>query len=127
TGWQPLYETTKAPKAGEKVTSQAPKFDNLDTDDVKEELTAGELTAQDEFKEPTKFDLADGFKAPKGYKVNVDRRTGEVSVTFPKDAAFKSEIEVPVKVTYKDKTTAVGNARFVLTEMRDADKVEPEY
>ena len=127
TGWQPLYERTEAPKAGEQVTSQAPTFDNTDTEDDVEKLTAEELTAKDADKQPTGFKLADGFKAPKGYTVRVDRKTGEVSVTFPKHAPYKSELEVPVQVTYKDKTTAVGSARFVLTSKQDADKVEPQY
>ena len=125
-GWQPHYEETPA-KPGEPATSKAPTFDNTETDDV-EKLSAEKLKAQDATKEPTKFALPETFEVPEGYTVNVDESTGEVSVTFPKDAANKDSIEVPVQVTYKDGTTATGTARFVVKSTdRHSDKIEPEY
>ena len=128
-GWQPLYEKTEAKEIGKPAKSKAPTFDNTATDD-KEELTADELTKQDPKKKPTKFELAEGFEAPEGFAkdaIKVDPKTGEVSVTFPKDAPTKASLDVPVKVTYEDKTVATATAPFVLTAKRDADKVEPKY
>ncbi|MCZ9294582.1 YPDG domain-containing protein [Corynebacterium meitnerae] len=125
-GWQPLYEKTEAKEIGKPAKSKAPTFDNTATTDT-EKLTADELTKQDPKKKPTKFELAEGFTAPEGYTVEVDAATGEVSVTFPKDAPTKASLDVPVKVTYEDKTVATATAPFVLTAKRDADKVEPKY
>ena len=125
-GWQPHYEETPA-KPGEPTKSKAPTFDNTATDDV-EKLSAEELKAQDEKKAPTKFALPETFKAPEGYTVTVDEKTGEVSVTFPADAANKDSIEVPVQVTYQDGTTATGTAPFVVESTdRDSDQYTPEY
>ena len=125
-GWQPHYEETPA-TPGEPAKSKTPTFDNTETDDV-EKLSAEELKAQDATKEPTKFALPETFEVPEGYTVTVDEKTGEVSVTFPKDAANKDSIEVPVQVTYKDGTTATGTARFVVESTdRDSDKFVPEY
>ncbi|WP_210386501.1 YPDG domain-containing protein, partial [Corynebacterium sp. HMSC30G07] len=128
-GWQPHYEETKA-KPGEEAKSQAPTFDNTETDDV-EKLSAEELKNQDASKEANKFELPKGFEAPEGFAkdaIKVDPKTGEVSVTFPADAANKDSVEVPVKVTYKDGTTATGTARFVVESTdRHSDKLVPEY
>ncbi len=125
-GWQPHYEETPA-TPGVPATSKAPTFDNTETADV-EKLSAEELKAQDEKKAPTKFALPKTFEVPEGYTVTVDEKTGKVSVTFPKDAANKDSIEVPVQVTYKDGTTATGTAPFVVESTdRDSDKIEPEY
>ena len=128
-GWQPHYEETKA-KPGEEAKSKAPTFDNTETTDV-EKLTKDELTAQDASKEATKFELPKGFEAPEGFAkdaIKVDPKTGEVSVTFPADAANKDSVEVPVKVTYKDGTTATGTAVFVVESTdRHSDKLVPEY
>ena len=128
-GWQPHYEETKA-KPGEEEKSQAPTFDNTETDDV-EKLSAEELKNQDATKEATEFKLPKGFEAPEGFAkdaIKVDPKTGEVSVTFPADAANKDSVEVPVQVTYKDGTTATGTAVFVVESTdRHADKLVPEY
>ena len=126
-GWQPLYEETKTDKVEEPVTSKAPTFDNTDTKDV-EKLSADELKAQDANKEVTKYEVAEGFELPEGYaKPEVDPTTGEVTVTFPKDAASGARLEVPVKATFKDGTSATATAPFLLETVRDADGVEPEY
>ena len=122
--WAPEYEEQEG-KAGEPLNSGAPTFDRTDTDEV-EKLTAEELTKQDADKQPTKFELPETFTKPEGYDISVDETTGEVSVTFPKDAAPGTSLDVPVKVTYKDGTSATGVAPFkVATPV--ADTVEPEY
>ncbi|OFN78701.1 YPDG domain-containing protein, partial [Corynebacterium sp. HMSC074E01] len=126
-GWQPHYEETKVEQVETPVNSKAPTFDNTDTDEV-ENLTADELKAQVAEKEVTGYKLSEGFELPEGYKAEVDPATGEVTVTFPKNAPSGASLDVPVTVTYKDKTTATANAPFVLgTTDRDTDKLEPEY
>ncbi|MDK8891093.1 YPDG domain-containing protein [Corynebacterium macclintockiae] len=126
-GWQPHYEETKVDQVEVPKKSPAPTFDNTDTKDV-EKLSADELKAQAAEKEVTGYKLSEGFEIPEGYKVEVDPATGEVTVTFPKDAPSGASLDVPVTVTYKDKTTATANAPFVLgTTDRDTDKVEPKY
>ena len=126
-GWQPHYEETKVDQVEVPKKSPAPTFDNTDTKDV-EKLSADELKAQAAEKEVTGYKLSEGFEIPEGYKVEVDPATGEVTVTFPKEAPSGASLDVPVTVTYKDKTTATANAPFVLgTTDRDTDKVEPEY
>ncbi|OFP36028.1 hypothetical protein HMPREF2990_07310 [Corynebacterium sp. HMSC071B10] len=128
-GWQPLYGATQA-RPREVARSNAPAFDNTETDAV-ETLSAEELKAEDENKEPTKFALPDTFEYPEGFTeddIKVDPETGVVSVTFPADAANKDSLEVPVQVTYKDGTVATGIAPFVVESTeRHSDKLEPEY
>ena len=123
-GWVPQYEDTEG-KAGEKVTSKVPTFDNTTTDDV-ETLDAAGLTEQDADKEPTKFEIPADFQAPEGYDVEIDEMSGAVSVTFPADAPARSEINVPVQVTYKDGTTAPATATFTVAAGQNTD-FEPGY
>ncbi len=126
-GWQPQYESTAA-QPGEAATSKPPTFDSTKTENVREELTAEELTAEDANQEPTKFELAEGFSVPRDYEILVDPATGKVSVTFPQHASANADIDVPVKVTYKDGTSATGTAHFFLEVTdRTADQVQPEY
>ncbi|WP_210385585.1 YPDG domain-containing protein, partial [Corynebacterium sp. HMSC08F01] len=108
--WAPEYEQ-KEGKAGEPLNSGAPTFDRTDTDQV-EKLTAEQLTAEDADKQPTKFELPETFTVPEGYDISVDEATGAVSLKFPKGTAPGTTIDVPVKVTYKDGTTATGVAPF---------------
>ncbi|MCG7297419.1 YPDG domain-containing protein, partial [Corynebacterium afermentans] len=120
--WAPEYEPTEA-KPGETKSSGAPTFDRTDTDEV-EKLTAEQLAKQDPDKKPTKFELPEGFTVPEGYDVNVDEATGVVTVTFPAEDA--KSIDVPVKVTYEDGTTATGKAPFTVA-VDAADEFEPGY
>ena len=123
--WQPLYEATTADQAGVTVISMAPTFDNADTESV-EKLTAEQLRAHDPIREPMKFALTETFEAPEGYNISVDEATGEVSVAFPRDAATNTDIEVPVRVTYRDGTTATGTAYFRLDKQQDDEVTVPE-
>ena len=122
--WAPEYEEREG-KAGEPLNSGAPTFDRTDTDEV-EKLTAEQLAEQDADKQPEKFELPQTFTIPEGYDISVDEPTGEVSLTFPKDAAPGTTLDVPVKVTYADGTSATGVAPFkVATPV--ADTIEPSY
>ncbi|WP_210400223.1 YPDG domain-containing protein, partial [Corynebacterium sp. HMSC074A01] len=120
--WAPEYQSTEA-KPGETKSSDAPTFDRTDTNEV-EKLTAEQLAKQDPDKKPTKFELAEGFAVPKGYDVKVDEASGVVTVTFPAEDA--KSIDVPVKVTYEDGTTATGKAPFTVA-VDAADEFEPGY
>ena len=122
--WAPEYEE-QVGKAGKPLNSGAPTFDRTDTDEV-EKLTAEQLAEQDADKQPTEFVLPETFTIPEGYDISVDEVTGEVSLTFPEDAAPGTTLDVPVKVTYADGTSATGVAPFkVATPV--ADTIEPSY
>ena len=123
-GWNPAYEETEA-KIGETATSKAPTFDNSNTEEV-EKLSGEELKAKDANKEPTGYELSPNFTKPEGYEISVDPETGEVSVKFPADAPEGKDIDVPVKVNYKDGTSAFGSAPFKLAEST-SHTVEPKY
>ena len=122
--WAPQYEKQEG-KAGEPLNSGAPTFDRTDTDEV-ETLTAEQLAEQDADKHPTKYELPETFTKPDGYDISVDPETGDVSVTFPKDAAPGTTLDVPVKVTYADGTTATGTAPFAVAVDTNTT-VEPSY
>ena len=68
--------------------------------------------------EGSKFKIADGFTAPEGYEVTIDENTGEITVKFPDDSKLDKdtveEFDVPVTVTYPDKTTDEVKANFKL-------------
>ena len=123
-GWNPAYEETEA-KIGETAKSKAPTFDNSNTEEV-EKLSGEELKAEDANKEPDKYELSPNFEKPDGYEISVDPETGEVSVKFPSDAPEGKNIDVPVKVTYKDGTSAFGSAPFTLAEST-SHTVVPQY
>ncbi|QJC22593.1 Rib/alpha-like domain-containing protein [Arcanobacterium buesumense] len=104
--WSPSY----APKdviAGQKVTSD-PMFDNLQT----EEVETGAAP------ENTKFGL--GENPPAGATITMEH--GMISYTPPADTPT-SPVEVPVKVTYSDGSTAVVNAVFNVKGDSDGDGV----
>lgn len=70
----------------------------------------------------TTFEKPEDFKAPEGYKVEVDPKTGVVTVSVEKDeqgkpklnADSKEEFDVPVTVTYPDGTQDHPTANFKL-------------
>ena len=68
--------------------------------------------------EGSKFSIPADFKAPEGYEVKIDENTGEITVTFPDGSKLnkdtKEEFDVPVTVTYPDKTTDDVKANFKL-------------
>ena len=67
--------------------------------------------------EGSKFTIPEDFKAPEGYTVKIDENTGEITVTVDKDKLSKDTVEefdVPVTVTYPDKSTDTTKAKFEL-------------
>ncbi|MGJ4051458.1 YPDG domain-containing protein, partial [Corynebacterium macclintockiae] len=68
--------------------------------------------------EGSKFKITDGFTAPEGYEVKIDENSGEITVTFPDGSKLskdtKEEFDVPVTVTYPDKSTDEVKANFKL-------------
>ena len=68
--------------------------------------------------EGSTFKITDGFTAPEGYVVEIDENTGEITVTFPDKSKLNAdtveEFDVPVIVTYPDKSTDDTTANFKL-------------
>ncbi|WP_210400956.1 YPDG domain-containing protein, partial [Corynebacterium sp. HMSC034B08] len=66
----------------------------------------------------SKFAIGEDFKAPEGYVVEIDKNTGEITVTFPDGSKLSAdtaeEFDVPVTVTYPDKSTDKVKANFKL-------------
>lgn len=52
----------------------------------------------------TTFKIADDFKAPEGWTVKVDEKTGAISFTAPENAEEGASITVPVIAVYPDKS-----------------------
>ncbi|SEB28550.1 Rib/alpha/Esp surface antigen repeat-containing protein [Corynebacterium coyleae] len=75
--------------------------------------------------EGSKFKITDGFTAPEGYVVKIDENTGEITVTFPDESKLNKdtaeEFDVPVTVTYPDKSTDSTKANFKLDTDGDGD------
>ncbi|TRX44915.1 hypothetical protein FNY88_12770, partial [Corynebacterium guaraldiae] len=118
-GWQPNYEDTEGP-ADKELTSDAPTFDNTGTPDPEK------VAAEDLENKVDKYELPETFTVPEGYAVAVDEATGKVSVTFPDGTKPGTKLDVPVKVTYKDGTSATGSAKFVVKAPTNT-QVEPTY
>ena len=101
--YTPAYED-KLVVPGEE-TKSSPTFTDKDGKDVKAP-------------EGSKFKITDGFTAPEGYEVKIDENTGEITVTFPDGSKLNKdtveEFDVPVTVTYPDKTTDEVKANFKL-------------
>uniref|UniRef100_UPI001C52A777 YPDG domain-containing protein n=1 Tax=Nosocomiicoccus ampullae TaxID=489910 RepID=UPI001C52A777 len=66
--------------------------------------------------EGTKFKIDENFTVPEGYTVEIDENTGVITVTAPEelDGDTVEEFDVPVVVTYPDKTTDKTKANFKL-------------
>ena len=54
--------------------------------------------------DPT-YKLPDSYKIPDGWTITVDPKTGDITITAPKDATPGTKIEVPVEVTFPDGKT----------------------
>ena len=54
--------------------------------------------------DPT-YTLPDSYKIPDGWTITVDPKTGDITITAPKDATPGTKIEVPVEVTFPDGKT----------------------
>ena len=46
------------------------------------------------------YKIQDGWKIPNGWTITVDPKTGDVSITAPKDATPGSKFEIPVEITF---------------------------
>ena len=66
--------------------------------------------------EGSKFAIPDDFTAPEGYTVDIDEKTGVITVTAPEelDAETVEEFDVPVVVTYPDDSVDDATAKFEL-------------
>ncbi|MGQ7407988.1 YPDG domain-containing protein, partial [Streptococcus suis] len=66
--------------------------------------------------EGTKFEIPSDFTPPAGYTVEIDPKTGTVTITAPEkpNGETAEEIDVPVLVTYPDETTDSTTAPFQL-------------
>lgn len=118
-GWAAKYED-KVGQPGVEMKSGLPTFDNVETDEV-------ETEAGDSDNLPSKvksYEIPRSFtrSLDKDYKVNVDKNTGEVTVTFPEDAEPGDTIDVPVNVTFENGTKTTGTARFMVEQ---SDEQEP--
>ena len=118
-GWAPIYEEKKG-KAGEPLESGVPTFDNTTTDEVESEK-GSDLPSP-----VAKFELPDTFQEPEGYTIELDETTGEVTLTFPKDAKPGTKFEVPVVAVLEDGTRTVGSAPFEVVVDTNTT-VEPKY
>ncbi|WP_027970517.1 YPDG domain-containing protein, partial [Streptococcus castoreus] len=70
----------------------------------------------------TEYKIDENFKVPDGYTVDIDKTTGTVTVTAPEkpDGTTAEEIEVPVIVTYPDKSEDKVTAKFQLDTDSDS-------
>lgn len=98
--YEPAY-ADKAGKAGVEVTTDAPTFKDADGKDA---------TAP----KGTKYTLGD--KAPKG--ATIDENTGKVTYT-PKESEAGKPVEIPVVVTYPDKSTDDATAKINVEALPD--------
>ena len=68
--------------------------------------------------EGSKFAIPEDYKAPEGYAVEIDKNTGEITVTFPDKSKLNKdtteEFDVPVTVTYPDGSKDDATAKFKL-------------
>ena len=118
-GWAPVYEETEG-VPGEPLESGEPVFDNTTTDEEEKEKGS-------DLPSPVQsYEIPDTFQVPEGYTVDFDEQTGEVTVTFPKDAEPGTEFNVPVRATLEDGTKTVGSADFKVADVEDAEKYDPE-
>ena len=118
-GWAPVYEETEG-APGEPLKSGEPVFDNTTTDEEEKEQGS-------DLPSPVQsYEIPDTFQVPEGYTVDLNEETGEVTVTFPKDAEPGTEFNVPVRATLEDGTKTVGSADFKVADVEDAEKYDPE-
>ncbi|MDK7750454.1 YPDG domain-containing protein, partial [Brevibacterium sp. UMB10442] len=110
TEFEPAYEG-KLVVPGEE-TKSTPTFTDKDGEGKKVDTPEG-----------SKFKITDGFTAPEGYVVEIDEKTGEITVTFPDESKLnkdtKEEFDVPVTVTYPDGSTDKTDANFKLDTDND--------
>ncbi|MCY7154076.1 Rib/alpha-like domain-containing protein [Streptococcus mitis] len=66
------------------------------------------------------YSIPSDFMAPEGYTVKIDPSTGAIT-TEAKPGTTIEEVDVPVTVTYKDKSTDSVTAKFLLDT--DGDKI----
>ncbi|MDK8664372.1 YPDG domain-containing protein [Corynebacterium coyleae] len=109
--YEPEYKDGSG-KPGEDVKVDKPEFKDKD----------GNPTTP-----PEGTTFTPGENTPDG--VTIDKNTGEITVTIPKDAKPGDKITVPVEVTYPDGSK--DNVDVTVTvdnpDAKTADEIEPEY
>ena len=80
----------------------------------------GKDNAETKAPEGATYSIPSDFKAPEGYTVTIDPNTGAIT-TEAKPGTKIEEVDVPVTVTYKDKSTDSVTAKFKLDT--DGDKI----
>ncbi|WP_257876299.1 Rib/alpha-like domain-containing protein [Streptococcus anginosus] len=73
----------------------------------------GKDNAETKAPEGATYSIPSDFKAPEGYTVTIDPNTGAIT-TEAKPGTKIEEVDVPVTVTYKDKSTDSVTAKFKL-------------
>ncbi|MCW1070794.1 YPDG domain-containing protein, partial [Streptococcus anginosus] len=73
----------------------------------------GKDNAEAKAPEGATYSIPSDFKAPEGYTVTIDPNTGAIT-TEAKPGTKIEEVDVPVTVTYKDKSTDSVTAKFKL-------------
>ncbi|WEA86783.1 Rib/alpha-like domain-containing protein [Streptococcus anginosus] len=73
----------------------------------------GKDNAETKAPEGATYSIPSDFKAPEGYTVTIDPNTGAIT-TEAKPGTTIEEVDVPVTVTYKDKSTDSVTAKFKL-------------
>ena len=104
----------------EKPTTSKPIFKKQDENGQPTDETVT-TPAKSKFKIGTTDD-GKPFEAPKGYKVDIDGNSGEITVTVDQKQIDKDtveEFEVPVVVEYPDKSTDTTKAKFELDTDND--------
>ncbi|MFV5939110.1 YPDG domain-containing protein, partial [Mammaliicoccus sciuri] len=73
----------------------------------------------------TKFSIPEGG-VPTGWTATIDPNTGKVTVTPPADATEGTTAEIPVEVTYPDKSKDTATAKVQVVK-NDAQNNDPNY
>ncbi|MDK6259530.1 YPDG domain-containing protein, partial [Corynebacterium frankenforstense] len=113
--YEPTYEDTEISAGETKEVLPAYAKDDA-SDEEKVRVTPGKNVAA--------YALPEDYKAPEGYTVSVDPKTGKVTVKAPDElgADTATDFEVPVEITYSDGAKKdVVKAKFSWVDMTTAE------